>query len=119
MSPRVIRRGAGVAFAASCAAYVLLLVVVAHPPFVSSYFDLKVYRGAAHVILHGARLYDTKINRSYFTYPPLAAVVFTPLAVFPFVVDKIIVTAINFAALVGLLWFALRLPYVWSRQRAG
>ncbi|MBV9175189.1 MAG: DUF2029 domain-containing protein [Chloroflexi bacterium] len=101
-------------FALSCAAYGLLSVSAVHPPFhpvrALDYFDLKVYRGGAQSILHGAPLYETKIMGFYFTYPPLAAVAFLPLAAVSLTIDEIVVTAVNGAALIALLWCALRLP---------
>lgn len=105
-------------FAAACTTYAVLSLAH-HQPFHPGgrlgYFDLRVYRGAAHLLLSDGRLYDTQIVRwAHFTYPPLAAVALTPLVVLPLVADEILVTAVNAAALVAVMALALRLP--WGKQ---
>jgi alpha-1,2-mannosyltransferase len=110
-----LARSGWLVFAASCAAYVLLSLLH-HQPFHPGgrlgYFDLRLYRGAAHLLLDDGSLYDARIVRwAHFTYPPLAAVALTPLVVLPLGADEIVATAINIAALVAVLWFALRLPW--------
>ncbi|HEY6397799.1 MAG TPA: glycosyltransferase 87 family protein [Solirubrobacteraceae bacterium] len=111
-------RYAWLVFAGSCAAYILLSLAH-HQPFHPGgrlgYFDLRVYRGAAHLVLTDGPLYDTRLVRwAHFTYPPLAAVALTPLAIFSLAVDEVLVTGVNVAALVAVLWFALQLP--WGRS---
>jgi len=96
-------RYAWLVFAASCTAYALLSLAhhqPFHPGAALRYLDLRVYRGAAHLVLDGGPLYDRRIVLwAHFTYPPLAAVAFTPLAVLPLIADEILVTVIGIAAL--------------------
>lgn len=59
------------ALAAACGAYVALSLAH-HKPFHPvgglGYFDLRVYRGAAHLLLNGGPIYDTRIVRwAHFT----------------------------------------------------
>ncbi len=107
-------RYAWLVFAASCTAYALLSLAhhqPFHPGAALRYLDLRVYRGAAHLVLDGGPLYDRRIVLwAHFTYPPLAAVAFTPLAVLPLIADEILVTVIGIAALLGMLSFVLLLP---------
>ncbi len=98
----------------ACGAYAVLSVPL-HQPFHPTgslgYFDLKVYRGAAHLLVGGDTIYGRKIySWAPFTYPPFAALTFTPLALVPIAVAEAIVTALSLAALVGVVFFALRLP---------
>lgn len=62
--------------------------------------DLTVYlRGGQAVIDGSDRVYDTPFGLLPFTYPPLAAVVFTVFAVLPPVLTTIVVAAASFASL--------------------
>jgi alpha-1,2-mannosyltransferase len=64
--------------------------------------DLDVYRAGARVLLHGTPLYRQSVTAGLdFTYPPLAAIVFVPLALLPPTGTQILVDAANLA----LLWF--------------
>jgi alpha-1,2-mannosyltransferase len=82
-----------------------------HPWGRLGYFDLKVYRGAAQLILGGGQLYSGPIWRwAPFTYPPFAAIVLTPLALLPLALDELIVTVLGVLALFAVLSLALRLP---------
>jgi alpha-1,2-mannosyltransferase len=113
-SVRNWRGAAWLVFGASCAAY-LLLSLAHHQAFYPfgrlGYFDLKVYRGGARLILDGRSLYDARIWRwAPFTYPPFAAIAFTPLALLPLAVDEIVVTILDLGALLAILALALRLP---------
>jgi alpha-1,2-mannosyltransferase len=110
----VSRYGGWFLFAALLAVWVGLSVFVVHQPFHVGrnlrYFDLRVYRGAASLILNGGPLYDTKLfGGLHFTYPPIAALMFAPLAVVPLALDEVAVTAINVAALIWLLRLALQI----------
>jgi alpha-1,2-mannosyltransferase len=72
-------------------------------------YDLEVYRAGGARILHGGPLYDGYVFWVLdFTYPPFAAVLFTPLALIPSGLLKIIFTTINLAALVAVVWLCLR-----------
>ena len=107
------RRCAWLALAVSLAAYLLISIAhdqAFHPFGRRDYFDLRVYRGAAQLILAGEPLYDTSIWQwAPFTYPPFAAITFAPLALLPLTVDEFIVTILNVAALFAVVSLALRL----------
>jgi alpha-1,2-mannosyltransferase len=109
-----LQRVAWLAFGVSCAAYLAVSLAhhqAFHPWGRLNYFDLRVYRGAGRLILGGGPLYDTRIwEWAPFTYPPFAALVFTPLALLPLAVDEVLVTVVGAAALYGVLSLALRLP---------
>ncbi len=91
------------------AAVVVGVFVVTVPTF-RHFFDLGVYRGAARWwLLDGGDLYDFRYQDSVygFTYPPFAALVFSPLAGTSWPVAVAIGLAVNTAAvIVLLLWFA-------------
>jgi alpha-1,2-mannosyltransferase len=118
----VRRYGAWILFAALLGAWVAVSLLVLHQPFHVGarklrYFDLLVYRGAASLILNGGHLYDARIYGGLpFTYPPFAALLFTPLAILPVSFDEVLVTAINIGALVAVLRLALGLHLQWSRR---
>jgi alpha-1,2-mannosyltransferase len=72
-------------------------------------YDLRVYRAGGRALLDGAPLYDGFVFWVlHFTYPPFAAVVFTPLALIPAGLAKIAFSVVNVAALVGVIWLSLR-----------
>jgi alpha-1,2-mannosyltransferase len=69
--------------------------------------DLDVYRLGAQVWLHGGPLYGTfpptRVGTALpFTYPPLAAVEFSPLVVVPLGFDSVLVTVVS-VALIGVV----------------
>lgn len=67
--------------------------------------DLDVYRAGARALLHGMPLYRRPVAGGLdFTYPPLAAIVFVPLALIPTAAAQPLVDAVNLA----LLWFVCR-----------
>lgn len=75
--------------------------------------DLDVYRIGAQVLLQGGDLYgelpDTFIGANLpFTYPPLSAILFTPLAVLPLNVGSAIFTAVSVLALGVTVWVVTR-----------
>src|SRR5580704_19593556 len=74
-SPRVRRAGL----------MVLLQQVVLLIGFVAVYrpFDLNIYLWGGRAVTHGLRLYMVKADANWFTYPPFAAALFTPLAGIP------------------------------------
>lgn len=61
--------------------------------------DLDVYRSGATAIVNGVNPYDhsfpVRNDSLAFTYPPLALLVFLPLAFIPFVLSEILVTGIT------------------------
>ncbi|MFC6009914.1 glycosyltransferase 87 family protein [Nocardia lasii] len=75
------------------------------------FIDLQVYRNGARVWLDGGDLYGP-MPPVYglglpFTYPPLAAMFFVPLALMPLVVAEVVVLATSLASLGIVLWLVL------------
>lgn len=85
-------------------------------PIVAAPFDLEIYRFGGQALLQGGALYgrlpDTSIGINLpFTYPPLAAVLFVPLAVLPFWVAHVLFTLASFAALATTIGLVVRELY--------
>ncbi|HEX7661098.1 MAG TPA: glycosyltransferase 87 family protein [Pseudonocardiaceae bacterium] len=94
LSPQVV---AGVAISAGSTAVAVKALWT--PPL-----DLRVYRAGGQALLAGTPLYAGPVFGGLdFTYPPLAALVFVPLALLPMPVTHLLVTAGNLAA----LWFVV------------
>ena len=114
MNGSALRRIAWVSLGVSCAAYLLVSLAhhqAFHPWGRLNFFDLRVYRGAARLVVGGRSLYGGPIWRwAPFTYPPFAAVLLTPLALLPLAVDEVLVTVCGVVALFAVLVLALRLP---------
>ncbi|NLG45057.1 glycosyltransferase 87 family protein [Gordonia sp. (in: high G+C Gram-positive bacteria)] len=76
-----------------------------------SYLDLHVYRTGARVFLDGDFLYGVMppVDGVYlpFTYPPLAAMLFTPFAVIPVTAADALMFAATLIALGVALWMVL------------
>ena len=75
--------------------------------------DLDVYRLGGQAFLDGADLYgrlpDTQIGANLpFTYPPISAVLFSPIAVIPFWLANILFTAATLACLAVVIRLVLR-----------
>src|SRR5262249_19236291 len=67
--------------------------------------DLQVYRSGADAARHGAALYVLHYTDSLpFTYPPIAALTFVPMAVVPLVLSKALIVAASLAALAWTCW---------------
>lgn len=102
------RRAAAGLFACSIAAFLLSPL-----SWGWSFVDIEVYRGAGQALLDGLRLYDLQFHGFLdFTYPPLAAILFTPLTLVPLAVLKPLVTIINILLLPVVMRLALRLAPV-------
>ncbi|MEU2105389.1 glycosyltransferase 87 family protein [Nocardia sp. NPDC019255] len=75
------------------------------------YIDLQVYRNGARVWLDGGDLYGPMPPVEGiglpFTYPPLAALFFAPLALMPLVAAEVLVVVTNVASLGISLWLVL------------
>lgn len=70
--------------------------------------DLGVFRAGGTAVLGRLPVYDGPVSASLdFTYPPLAALLFVPLAVLPFPVAQVLVTGINLAALGFAAWLSM------------
>ncbi len=75
------------------------------------FFDLKIYRQAAGVVIHGGRLYATTLHLGFgFTYPPFAALLFISLRGVSLFWDEVLVTALNVTLVVAIARLTLRLP---------
>lgn len=71
--------------------------------------DLGVFRAGGAAVLRGLPVYDGPVTAGLdFTYPPLAAIVFIPLALLPFPVAQALLTCVNLAALGFAVWLSRR-----------
>lgn len=108
------RRASVVVFAVALATVAgSLLLLVDFPDAL----DLRVYRAGGQAWLDGAPLYADEFGRRYgtglpFTYPPVAAAVFTVFAVLPWAVAVAVMAAVSLAALVGVAVLVVRRPVV-------
>jgi alpha-1,2-mannosyltransferase len=120
---KLLQRYAWLSLAVSCAVYLAISVAhhqAFHPWGRLGFFDLRVYRGAARLALAGGSVYHGPIWQwAPFTYPPFAAVVFTPLALLPLAVEDVLVTTFGVLAVFAMLALALRLPMADGQERAG
>ncbi|MFI6042960.1 glycosyltransferase 87 family protein [Nocardia sp. NPDC051321] len=77
----------------------------------SGYIDLQVYRNGARVWLDDGELYGPMPPVAGiglpFTYPPLAALFFAPLALIPLPVAEVLVVLTSLASLGATLWVVL------------
>lgn len=106
------RRAGFLAVGGAClvAAAVLLLLVDW-----ANFMDLRVYRAGGQAFLDGFDLYADEFGREYgtglpFTYPPVAAMLFTTLAVVPVAAAVVVLTAISLAALAAVAVIVVRRP---------
>jgi len=84
--------------------------------------DFEIYRSGGSAVLAGRDLYldMNPFSRMYFTYPPIAAVVFTPASVGSLAVAGFVWVVLDAAALVGAIWLVLGAVRVRDpRLRAG
>lgn len=85
--------------------------------------DLDVYRMGGQAWLQGSPLYGTGVSFQTqagitlpFTYPPLAAIAFGPLALVPLSVGSVAITAVTLLLLVVSSWIVLtrlQVPQAW------
>ncbi len=78
----------------------------------AAFVDLHVYRTGAAAILHGTWLYGIHWWGLPFTYPPFAALAFTPLAAVPWWLTVGLMLVANVTATPVMFYLALRLPPV-------
>jgi alpha-1,2-mannosyltransferase len=87
----------------ACFVVAVVGVSLAHAigPGWHEFIDLEVYRDAALGVLHGDSLYDRGFGRIGlpFTYPPFAALVFTPLTVLPPTLAGVVMFALSVLAM--------------------
>ncbi|HJE51449.1 MAG TPA: glycosyltransferase 87 family protein [Tessaracoccus flavescens] len=110
LSSRVLR--------AVAVAFVLYLVVgltwwfPGEDPWIRYAIDYDVYRLGGQALLNGDDLYgllpDTRAGANLpFTYPPIAAVLFTVFAVIPFSTGKALLTLATCASMLGVIYLVL------------
>ena len=97
-------RGTAVATVASLVSIGVIVTILTR----SELIDFLVYRMGARVLLDGDDIYGqipavTEDFALPFTYPPLSAMLFAPLALVPVVLGKIVFTLVSVAALVVTL----------------
>jgi alpha-1,2-mannosyltransferase len=100
----------------------MLTISDGHLSFDMYRLDLDVYRMGAHAWLHGRQLYGplppTRNGLDLgFTYPPISAIVMTPLAVIPSRLAAIVMTAITLGLLVAVVALFLRVASLTDRIR--
>ncbi|MGM1063907.1 glycosyltransferase 87 family protein [Saccharothrix sp. Mg75] len=105
---RVDKRVAGVAVLWAGAVVTALVVVLGRSGGDIGLLDLRVYRTGGEAWLEGVRLYSDGFPKPLdgpsfpFTYPPLAAFLFSPLALVPWPAAVLIWTAVGLALLTGV-----------------
>jgi len=108
----------GVCAALYAASIVVLLL--SHLGHGWGFVDLSIYRYGGEAALDGAHLYSLRFPGALaFTYPPIAALLFTAATIPAVSVVETLVTAANLLALPAMLCFALRLRPVsaWLARR--
>ena len=118
LPPAATPAGATLRIAATVAALIgIAYNLVGFPPlreFAAHYrIDLDVYRLGGTALVDGLALYGamppTEIGSALpFTYPPLAAIVFSPLSLISLEQASVVLTAISLAALFGTVALTLR-----------
>ena len=71
--------------------------------------DFVIYMWGGHAVTHGTQLYLGSSGGNYFTYPPLAASLFAPIAVLPSVLAQVLWELVSVAALAVAAWAILKL----------
>jgi alpha-1,2-mannosyltransferase len=75
-----------------------------------NFFDLRIYRASAQLVLSGHPLYSARFQLGFgFTYPPAASLLFLPLALLPARVDGAAVVLFNIALVLLIVHCTLRL----------
>jgi len=89
----------------------LLLEVAVVSGFAIVYrpFDLQIYLWGGRAVTEGLRLYRVAPQASWFTYPPFAAALFTPLAAMPAAVVRVVWELASIGALTWASLLTLRL----------
>jgi hypothetical protein len=89
----------------------LLLELTVLIGFVAVYrpFDLDIYLWGGDAVTHGLRLYASQAQHNWFTYPPFAAALFTPLAAIPNVAARFLWELASVAALAWACTLTVRL----------
>lgn len=87
----------------------------------SPMIDLQAYRAGAAALIHGRDIYSAHLSGSAlpFTYPPFAAIVFSPLAVLDSDQARVAITSLSVLALLGSVYLLVRhIRPSWTPGRA-
>jgi alpha-1,2-mannosyltransferase len=112
--PRVaggsVDRGAGLLLIVALVLFFVALGCVAPFSRFNEAYDLNVYRNGAIAVLHGGEPYSEPSHYvgPYFTYPPFAALAFTPLALLSLGADRILAIGGSLVCLLLLALLAVR-----------
>jgi len=79
--------------------------------------DFVVYMWGGHAVTHGTELYLGSSGPNYFTYPPLAAALFAPIALLPSALAQVLWELVSVAALAVAACATLKLAR-WRPARA-
>ncbi len=107
------RRESVVVFVVAGVAIVVAFVLLV---YYQDSLDLRVYRAGGQSWLDETPLYADSFAQRYgtkglpFTYPPVAAIVFTAFAALPWVAAIVVMGVVSFAALVGVAMLVVRRP---------
>ncbi|MFC4856227.1 glycosyltransferase 87 family protein [Actinophytocola glycyrrhizae] len=106
------RRSGVLAVAGACLVTAAVLALLVD---FQNFMDLRVYRAGGQAWLDGFGLYTDEFGSRYgtglpFTYPPVAAMLFTTLAVVPVAVAVAALTAVSLAALAAVAVVVVRRP---------
>ncbi len=102
----------------ACLTLLLELGLVTGFAVVYKPFDLQIYLWGGRAVTEGLRLYLVAPHASWFTYPPFAAVLFTPLAALPATAVRVGWELASVAALAWACMLALRLAGGWPSRTA-
>jgi alpha-1,2-mannosyltransferase len=110
------RSTVAVGLAAVALLAVVLAVLVLLVDF-QNFIDLRVYRAGGRAWVDGSSLYSNDFVRRSgvglpFTYPPMAAILFTTLALIPMGAAIVVITAASLAGLVGAAVIIVRRPRI-------
>ena len=72
-------------------------------------FDLEIYLWGGHAVTHGLQLYLVQSHANWFTYPPFAAALFTPVGWIPALLGRLLWELASVAAFGYSCWVTLRL----------
>jgi alpha-1,2-mannosyltransferase len=76
----------------------------------SGMIDLHVYRAGGLLALHSGNLYGTRLpHRLFFTYPPMAALVFSAISSIPIRQLSWMITGASIGSVTGTLWLTTRM----------
>lgn len=123
--PTVTSRGQGIIRLAKVLLGVVLVVIVAafvlpHSPAHPHWYgnDAAVYWHGAKTFAHAGDLYAVQPGGVYFTYPPFAALVFTPLVLLPLASAQTAVVLLGASLTVALTFVSCKAAGIFRREFA-